>query len=352
MKADPLQRWTFAAALSVIAVIGAAPARGAFNIQYSYQNAAAFTASQLAILNAGLAEAEAMWESALTGYQAGISIAAVPIQIRASASGLASANFSGTISQGGFRVTTSGFININVNEIENFADWQGHGANGLNFIDELMAHETGHVLGIGTLWDDNDLYVNGAFRYTGQHGLAAYRAEFDPTATFVPVENAGSGGTIGSHWDQRMRSSSQEGNPNDPWSLDPRVGVVDAQGRDRGLELMTGAIDPDHLEPFLSRFTVESMRDLGYTVAAFEDFNGDGVVDLDDRAILFANIGMAELGTDSFSFGDANRDRKIDVADLRLWEQAAGVPEPHSLALAAMALVAVRTIRRKARSGG
>jgi uncharacterized protein (TIGR03382 family) len=142
-----------------------------------------------------------------------------------------------------------------------------------------------------------------------------------------------------------MRSSPQEGNPSDPFSLDPRVGVTDAYGHDRGLELMTGAIDPDWGEPFVSRFGVEAMRDLGYTVAKFEDFNGDGAVDLLDRAVLLANFGQGGLEVDSIAFGDANRDRMINLVDLNLWRAASGIPEPGTMTLAAMALVAL--LRRR-----
>ena len=136
----------------------------------------------------------------------------------------------------------------------------------MNIIDELLAHETGHVLGIGTLWDTNGLYSFGTGRYTGQYGVAAFRAEFNPNATFVPVELAGEPSTANKHWDQRMCSSVQEGNPNDPFSLSPLLGITDAQGRDFALELMTGAIDPDYGEPFLSNTTVQSLRDLGFAV--------------------------------------------------------------------------------------
>jgi hypothetical protein len=144
------------------------------------------------------------------------------------------------------------------------------------------------VLGVGTLWVGNGVYATNTFRSIGTHGLAAYQAEFHQAIAVIPVENAGNPGRPNAHWDQLMRSSSQEGNPSDPCSLDPRVGVVDQDGHDRGLERMTGAIDPDYGEPFLSRFTVESMRDLGYTVARFEDFDGDGAVDLrDDQATSY-----------------------------------------------------------------
>jgi hypothetical protein len=68
------------------------------------------------------------------------------------------------------------------------------------------------------------------------------------------------------HWDQTMRSSPDEGNPSDPFSLSPLTGITDVYGRDLGLELMTGAFDADYGRPFLSRTTIQSLRDLGFTV--------------------------------------------------------------------------------------
>jgi hypothetical protein len=340
-----LLRCAYALVLSAACLLAGPSRSHAFDLQYNINNSSGqFDANEVQLLNAALGQSERMWETVIRGYQPGINIGTVPISVNATTSGLAAANFSGTTFQGGFWLATSGFININVNEIENFTNWQGPGANGLNFLDELLAHETGHVLGVGTLWDDNQLYVSNTFHYTGQHGLAAYKGEFDPAAMWVPVENAGNPGTPNSHWDQLMRSSPQEGNPADPWSLDPRVGVVDSMGRDRAFELMTGAIDPDWLEPFVSRFGVESMRDLGYTVAAFEDFNSDGLIDLADRNIVLANMGATGLQVDSIAFGDANRDRKVDAIDLQLWRTAAGVPEPSAIV---MSLVAGLALRRR-----
>lgn len=329
-----------------LAAASAVPVR-AFDLVFSINSPGQFTANQLAIINEALTHVEGMWETMITGYQPGINIAQVPISINPVNSGLAAASFSGSTTQGGFNLSTSGFVNINTLEIENFANWQGDQPNGLNFIDELIAHEVGHVLGIGTQWSNNNLYQFNSFQYTGQYGLAAYKAEFDPNAAFVPVENAGNAGTPNAHWDQLMRSSPQEGDPNNPWVLDPRVGVVDALGRDRGLELMTGAIDPDWLEPFVSRTTIQSMRDLGYTVTEFEDFNGDGLIDTADRDILLANMGATGLQIDSMRFGDANRDRTVNMADLHLWEVAAGVPEPGTGALALLAALAASRVRRR-----
>lgn len=336
-------------ALSLMAILafGALPRAAAFDLQLSISDPGGqFNANELNILNAALVRVERMWETVLTGYQPGISIASVPITVHPTTSGLAAANYSSATTQGGFTLATSGFMNVNINEIENFANWQGVGANGRNYIDELLAHEVGHVLGVGTLWVSNGVYSTNTFQYTGAHGLAAYQAEFNQAVAFVPVENAGNPGTPNAHWDQLMRSSPQEGDPSDPWSLDPRVGVVDQYGRDRGLELMTGAIDPDYGEPFLSRFTVESMRDMGYTVAEFEDFNGDGVVDMLDRDILMANMGATGLEIDSIAFGDANRDRVVNAADLALWRAAANVPEPGALSLALLAMLGLCSRRR------
>lgn len=254
---------------TLVCAAAAAPARAQFDLVFTYQNATQFTATQKQLLDDAVASAEELWERVITGYQDGVVIPEVQIQIRAVNSGLAAASVTESTLQQGIRYATRGFINVNKSQIETFAsgiDPAGNFTTGLNYMDELLAHEMGHVLGIGTLWSQNGLYQNNTFQYRGEHGLAAYRAEFDPDAAFVPVENAGGPGTPNSHWDQLMRSSAQEGDPSDPWSLSPLTGITDKLGRDSGLELMTGAIDPDFGEPFLSRTTVHSMRDLGYTV--------------------------------------------------------------------------------------
>jgi len=74
-------------------------------------------------------------------------------------------------------------------------------------------------------------------RYVGQQGLAAYNAITSGTATGVPVENTGGSGTRDAHW---------------------RESVF-------GNELMTGFVGPGTNMP-LSRLTVGSLADLGYSV--------------------------------------------------------------------------------------
>jgi hypothetical protein len=338
----------------------AVSARGAFQLDLHLENPNnEFSAVQVQLLNDALVRAEKVWNTVIAGYRPGITLGPVDVGIYPTGEGLAFGSPATTSVQGGFTLTVTGSILVNVNEVENFANWQGPGANGLNFLDELLVHEAGHVLGLGSLWTHNNVYVPGTFQYTGAYGLAAYQSEFDAAAAFVPVENAGSAGTAGAHWDQRMRSSETEGNPANPWLLDPRVGVVDSYGRDRGLEVLTGAIDPDYGEPFLSRFTVESMRDLGYTVTAFEDFDGDGAVSGADLAVWASAFGATGLQMDSLAMGDADRDRAVAGRDFLLWQRAFGgggaatnVAEPVAAVLAAcVALASGGLVRGFGRAG-
>jgi len=252
---------------------GIASVRANFELQISISNSSTFTPSQLAIVEEAIDSVENLWESVITGYQPGINVSRIAVTVT-SGSSFADARTTGSVLQGGFRVNTGGLVRINPGVVDIFGSWDGSGPSppnteflGVNYIDELLAHEVGHVLGLNqSTWIANGLYQTGSGEYTGDYGVAAYRAEFDPAATFIPVELAGGSGTQNNHWDQLMRSSPQEGNPSDPWSLSPLTGITDSQGRDLGLELMTGAIDPDFGEPFLSNTTVQSLRDLGYTV--------------------------------------------------------------------------------------
>jgi hypothetical protein len=103
-------------------------------------------------------------------------------------------------------------------------------------LDDVVLHEIGHVLGIGTLWPGSSL-LNGAGTadpyYTGPRALNAYRS-MGGVATGVPVENTGGEGTRDSHWRET----------------------------EFGNELMTGFISAGG-NP-LSAMTASSLNDLGY----------------------------------------------------------------------------------------
>ncbi len=104
----------------------------------------------------------------------------------------------------------------------------------------VIEHEMGHVLGIGTLWQQRGLLVGAGTTdpgFIGQQAVAAYDALCQCEATTVPVANRGGPGTRDAHW---------------------RESVF-------GNELMTGFIGPGRELP-LSTVTIASLADLGYEV--------------------------------------------------------------------------------------
>ena len=119
----------------------------------------------------------------------------------------------------------------------------------------VILHEMGHVLGLGTLWTYNNLYVTGSGQYTGAAGLAAYRVEFQqPDATYMPVELGGGEGTADGHWNEVNGGAGLTGL------------VSGISGSDMAYELMTGWLNTD--QPyFISNVSRGSLRDLGYDVA-------------------------------------------------------------------------------------
>ena len=106
----------------------------------------------------------------------------------------------------------------------------------------VIIHEMGHVLGIGTLWNGKNLLdVTDPANplYVGANGLREYRTLAGaPNATGVPVENTGGAGTAGSHWRETIFKT----------------------------EMMTGSAEPGGVAMPISRMTVGSLQDLGYTV--------------------------------------------------------------------------------------
>lgn len=114
-------------------------------------------------------------------------------------------------------------------------------------LDDVIAHEMGHVLGIGTLWARKGLLSGSGSAdpvFRGAGAVAEYAALTGAGARGVPVENTGGPGTREGHW---------------------RESVF-------GHELMSGFIAAPG-NP-LSRVTAASLADLGYQVDldAAEDY--------------------------------------------------------------------------------
>jgi len=132
----------------------------------------------------------------------------------------------------------------------------------------VVLHEMAHVLGIGTLWTYNsnlngttyNLYNTGSGQYTGPNALAQWQSEFSqPSATFVPVELGGGGGTANGHWNENDGGGGLTG-----------FVSVD-NGMDFTNELMTGWASSTF---FVSRTTLGGLDDLGYIM----DYSKAGVV--------------------------------------------------------------------------
>jgi len=107
-------------------------------------------------------------------------------------------------------------------------------------LQDVIAHEMGHVLGIGTIWEDKGLLKGSGGTnptFVGQRAMEEYgilRGNGGPAE--VPVENTGSIGTRDSHWRESIFRN----------------------------ELMSGFIsNPGNP---LCRLTVGSLEDMGYTV--------------------------------------------------------------------------------------
>ncbi len=110
---------------------------------------------------------------------------------------------------------------------------------------DVIIHEMGHVLGIGTLWNTSpntfligeggeDPYFNGA------GAVAAFDAAggSERVAPKVPVENTGGAGTRDAHWRESVLNS----------------------------EIMTGWLEPPGTPNPLSIITIASLADMGYEV--------------------------------------------------------------------------------------
>ena len=103
---------------------------------------------------------------------------------------------------------------------------------------DVIIHEMGHVLGIGTIWSFKGLLQGAGTAnptFTGANAIREF-ATLSGVTTPVPVANTGGPGTRDGHW---------------------REGVF-------GSELMTGFLNPG--DNPISRLTIASLEDLGYAV--------------------------------------------------------------------------------------
>jgi|tagenome__1003787_1003787.scaffolds.fasta_scaffold20936914_3 hypothetical protein len=135
---------------------------------------------------------------------------------------------------------------------------------------DVITHEMGHVLGIGSIWSQKAL-LNGAHTsnptFTGQNAAREYGVLRGGGSMPVPVENTGGQGTADSHWRESVFAN----------------------------ELMTGFVGAAG-NP-MSRLTIASLQDVGYTV----DMNAAEPYQLPSHLALAEAGGMPmgalEMGT-------------------------------------------------------
>ena len=215
--------------LSLLSISSTPTLAGTFGI--TVVDGGGMTASQLAIFDT----AEAFWEGIFPSIQA-----APNLNLVINASGQVIDGVGGIL--GAANVTSQGTLGAFVYAFEGFMRFDSADLGALeaagNLLD-VIVHEMAHVMGFGILWTENGVYTNETGQFTGAAALAAYQAEFDAGATFVPVDIVSQPGTRNAHWAENWAGGFRE--------------------------LMTGFLDTP---TFVSETTKESFVDIGYSRTA------------------------------------------------------------------------------------
>jgi hypothetical protein len=140
-------------------------------------------------------------------------------------------------------------------------------------LNDVIAHEMGHVLGVGTIWKHKKLLKGEGTEnptFAGKAAMQEYRTLRGEGAASkrVPVENSGGGGTRDAHWRETVFRN----------------------------ELMSGFIGSAG-NP-LSRMTAASLRDLGYEVniEAAEPYTLPDLMMLAEDGLLLSHTAPIDEG--------------------------------------------------------
>lgn len=263
-------------ALTSLLLVTASPAVMTFTVSFTAQAQSDLSAAEQDLFNTAVQ----FWDDIIDGHRDGVdrtwnlnvntfsqaSSGGGVVLGSAGASGLA---FSGVVgdshtSNGRFIISTAGSANFNVH-----AD-----AGPLDLT--TITHEIGHALGIGTLWEDNEIYNDGVGgnhnrtlsggiigQLVGPNTLAAYQNEFDSGATFVPVELDGGPGSAHAHWNSSTDHFASEnvlGFDSDPGDGGP---APTSGGNSLNDELFTSVQTGSS---WLSETSRANLIDIGFTV--------------------------------------------------------------------------------------
>ena len=204
-----------------------------------------------------------------------------------------------------------------------------------NDLQDVIIHEMGHALGIGTLWEANNLIQpipprGGILQYRGINARREFAQEAGfnrPQVGFVPIELEGGPGSALSHWDDDNF-------------------FFNSAARDNRVELMTAFFIPN-TERFISETTFASLVDLGYVVSGF---NEDELIDfVNPPRDIFPkrSRNINPFALNPIAAGN-NPFRVSSVANLTLEGGASAVPEPSTamLLLAGMSGFILRRQRK------
>jgi hypothetical protein len=141
-------------------------------------------------------------------------------------------------------------------------------------LNDVIAHEMGHVLGIGTIWGHKKLLRRAGTdnpTFAGKAAMREYRTlrGGGRTTRQVPVENTGGPGTADSHWRETV------------FRNELMSGFISAQGNP------------------LSRLTAGSLQDLGYAVDfnQAEEYSLPNLMNLAEEGLLVSHAAPIDMGT-------------------------------------------------------
>ncbi len=170
--------------------------------------------SQYSLFN----EASTLWSTFLTGVQSAadhlltINASGLDIDGQGGVLGRAGPSRARVDSELGYAYATQGVMEFDRADLDKLE------SDGKLF--DVILHEISHAMGYGSLWNTDSfggvfagtqsVYADGTGRYTGRYALDVYKKEFDPDATYIPVELDGGEGTADSHWDEAWAGGSNE----------------------------------------------------------------------------------------------------------------------------------------------
>ncbi|MCA9239500.1 MAG: hypothetical protein KDA37_04845 [Planctomycetales bacterium] len=222
--------------LAVFIGVLAASAHATFTVQIDYTGDSQYESY--------FDDAASTWEGLLVDYQGGDSqnvvIAANISYIDGAYGILGSAGpTAGRYSTASFVITTAGQMTFDSADADRLITDGTFG--------DVVLHEMAHVLGFGTWWNYNSVYVDGSGEFTGANATAYWQSEFGQTGT-PDVELGGNPGTKDGHWNEVDLGAGL-------------TGITDGLGRDMRDELMTGWLNGNS---FISDMTIASFVDIGF----------------------------------------------------------------------------------------